>query len=93
MPSDWRRLRALSEINSEETGWIIPVKYLGDSRENEAQKSISEQIISKLEDILLNVLESPKSIVEKGNKSINRIKKYHNPENVSKKLKLIYDTF
>ena len=86
-------LRALSEINSEETGWIIPVKHLGYSGETEVRKVISEQIISRLESIVLNVIEYPESIVKKGNKSIDRIEKYHNPENVSKKLRKIYDTF
>lgn len=88
-------IRALTEVNNDETGWIIqiPKNNLGEaiystkSEIKDIGKKIQTELISILEKIFFN-----KDIIKiKAEKSIQRIKNFHSPEKYSRKLKKIYE--
>lgn len=87
--------RAFSEINNNESGWLIdvPQSYLGepfsktDSELIIIQKIIEEQLLA----IIVCILENPNEIENRGIKSIQRIKEKHCEIEYSKKLSNIYN--
>ncbi len=86
-------IRALPEINSGTTGWMIPTRELGDPRESDNMRQIETQIEQQLASIVTDIVNDPDQIITKGNASIERIKKFHNPEKIATKLQTIYDQF
>jgi len=97
-------IRALTEINDNQCGWIIDIpKYNSESndyrefgrahyRTKSGRKIIHRTIIEQLYSIICEILNSPNVIENKGIKSINRIRKFHNPQINSKKLYEIYQS-
>lgn len=87
-------VRALPEINNSECGWIInlPLNELNEADyfSEKSRKNIKNILESELEDILLGIIKNRDLIKEKGSKAIERIKKYHNPKEYSKKVEFIY---
>lgn len=74
-------VRALSEINNDNVGWIIPVgeKTLSGEIRN-INKFIDEKVIEKsLEKILIDIMHDRNSIITKSNLSIQRIRDSHSP--------------
>lgn len=89
-------VRALPEINNDDCGWLInvPQSRLGEPIANTESELISLQKIieEQLLDIMVEILEDPDLIRNKGLKSIKRIKEEHNEVEYSKKLLNIYST-
>lgn len=87
-------VRALTEINNEECGWIIDLplnmhQELGiDSKEK--KEKLRKKIIEELESKFYQILSNKTQITEKSKNSLNRIKKYHCPIEYSKKIQKLY---
>lgn len=87
-------VRALPEINNTECGWLIrvPKNDLGEAlymTEEERQK-LSLQIQSGLEVIVRSIVGNPSVIPVKGRASIERIRRFHDPEAYAQSLREIY---
>lgn len=71
-------IRALPEINSDEIGWLIYVDKTnnkdGDIFSQEKRELFSKNLYENLYLIILQIVNSPESIKEKGVKCINQIK-------------------
>lgn len=88
-------VRAIPEINTNETGWIIEVpknnigeaKYQTKKDMKQLRETIQNKLIIILEDILLNV----DTIRPRRLASLKRILKDHNPQNYEKAIQKIYD--
>ncbi|WP_299821861.1 glycosyltransferase family 4 protein [uncultured Pontibacter sp.] len=87
-------IRALPEINNNECGWVInvPKDELGngiiDNREE--RELLSKTIIDNLHEIILTILKNKEIIRMKGEASINKIKRNHNPILTASLLESIY---
>ncbi len=90
-------LRALTEINNEDIGWLINVKTneFGESfhYNKEQLKKLSVDIEKGLEECIISILKNPNQIIEKQRLSLERIKMMHNVDNYRDKLKDIYNDF
>lgn len=73
-------VRAQSEINNEECGWLckLPVNGLGISiyRDNDAWSGILEEELGRC---LQDIFEHPDLVREKGKKALKRIQEMHDP--------------
>jgi glycosyltransferase involved in cell wall biosynthesis len=89
-------VRALPEINNDETGWIIPVakNLLGDAIMSTPQerKVFSDNLIEQLLYVIKDIVHHPDQIEVKGKNSIGRIAKHHNPIQSANRLEKIYDS-
>jgi len=87
-------IRALSEINNTECGWLIrvPKNDLGEALYStpDERAKLSQQIQAGLEAIIRGIVADPSVIETKGNASIERIRKFHDPEGYAEKLRRIY---
>lgn len=87
-------IRALSEINNNDCGWVIevPKDEKGDGRiRTEKERNLFSSIIEdNLLKICLEILENPKICQTKGSAALERIIKYHNPEKAALFLNKIY---
>ncbi|MDP9958419.1 glycosyltransferase family 4 protein [Chryseobacterium lathyri] len=87
-------IRALPEINNESCGWLIHLPqnrlkqalYFTAEQREDLKKTLKVQLENILEDIFTN----PEQLPEKSKKSLERIRKDHDPVMVSEKLKAIY---
>ncbi|MBB6371656.1 glycosyltransferase family 4 protein [Chryseobacterium shigense] len=87
-------IRALPEINNESCGWLI---HLPQNRLKQAlyftadqREDLKKTLKTQLENILENIFTNPEQLPEKSKKSLERIRKEHDPAIVSEKLKAIY---
>lgn len=81
-------IRALSEINNEECGWIchLPLDQLGCCAEQNAQ--IRSQILEQeLESCLKVIFEHPEMIQKKGRAALEKIRKMHDPKKYQMELR------
>ena len=80
-------IRALPEINNNESGWVIkvPKNKFGNGilKTDSDRRRFSEIIEVELEKIIIEIVESPKIIRKKGEKAIQYIINNHNPEKIS----------
>lgn len=87
-------IRALPEINNTECGWLIrvPKNDLGEALYStpDERAKLSQQIRAGLEAIIRGIVEDPSVIETKGNASIARIRKFHDPDEYAEKLRQIY---
>jgi glycosyltransferase involved in cell wall biosynthesis len=87
-------VRALPEINSDDTGWMIeiPKNYLGEAiyTTQEDRALISTAIRQGLEQAVHEIFSDKKIILEKSEKSIRNIEKNHSVQNYSRQLSEIY---
>ena len=94
LPVITTNVRALSEINNNSCGWIckIPTNHYGEALySNEDSMKKTQQIIEEeLERNIMDIIENPGKIKEKGKKAWERIKKFHNPQDYANKLYNIY---
>jgi glycosyltransferase involved in cell wall biosynthesis len=88
-------VRALPEINDPECGWIIevPRNRLGEALyTTEADRnSLSRRIEAGLEGVLRTILSNPESIRLKGEKSLERVRRDHDPRRHGAELTRIYE--
>lgn len=88
-------VRALSEINNNECGWIIPVPKdaLGNAiiSTPKQRAEFSSYLENKLTSIIHDILENPGTIRIKAIKAIDRVRKYHNPAKHGEVLNKIYE--
>lgn len=87
-------VRAIPEINNDKCGWLIELNLnkhgeLGITSFEERQ-IMSQKIIDGLINAISYILENPKSIKNKGEASLNRIAREHNPSEYANKLAQIY---
>ena len=85
-------IRALPEINSDDTGWVIPVNHIGKATSKNCHL-FSREITDGLESIVPEIINNPEQIMRKGNASIQRIREHHGPVKIAQRLKAIYDQF
>jgi len=87
-------LRALTEINDDSVGWLVkvPVNKLNNPIHNtpDERKLFSAMLKKGLRETVVNVLEHPEEIEQKALSGLERIKKYHNPEEYARKLRCAY---
>ncbi|MDR2926991.1 MAG: glycosyltransferase family 4 protein [Cytophagaceae bacterium] len=94
-------IRAMSEINSNECGWVIslPKNELGHGTVNGKaahwgyNSAFAEIIEQQLPTIIAEIIENPSMVETKREKAVERIRTFHNPNAVAQKLEQIYDTF
>jgi len=87
-------IRAFPEINNAKIGWIINVpkwkngeaKY----KTKEERDDLSDAIITGLRRYVYEIIENPEVIFKKGQYSIERIKREHDPEIFSNRLLKVY---
>jgi len=88
-------LRALTEINNQNVGWLVdvPVNKLNNPLHlsRTEQQEFERQLVVNLEDKIKYVLTHRDEIKEKAGLCIERIRKYHDPAEYSRKLKMVYD--
>lgn len=87
-------IRALSEINSNERGWLIevPKNQLGEalfSNEN-MRMNLSNSIMIQLEEIIMEMYENKEQIEIKSLNAIEYIREKHKPSTYATQLKYIY---
>jgi glycosyltransferase involved in cell wall biosynthesis len=87
-------IRALPEINNNDTGWIIkiPTNYLGEAiyTTQEDRVLISNAIRKGLEQAVHEIFSDKKIILEKSKKSLMNIQKNHSVTNYAGQLSEIY---
>jgi glycosyltransferase involved in cell wall biosynthesis len=87
-------IRALPEINTNETGWLInvPRNRLGEALyETPAEReALSEAICEGLETVLHEIFADLSRIAQKGKNSLARLKLEHDPEQYGESLREIY---
>lgn len=88
-------LRALTETNRSECGWLVdvPVNKLNNPIHNtvEERNRFSDQLLNGLENCLEEILEHPEQISLKAKSCIDYIRENHNPKNYRDKLNLVYN--
>lgn len=88
-------IRALSEINNPNVGWLVdvPVNKLNNPLHlTKAQRiDFEKQLVNNLEQKVRYVLSHREEVKEKSRLCLERIAKFHNPEEYAKKMGLIYD--
>ncbi|WP_241587740.1 glycosyltransferase, partial [Rosenbergiella epipactidis] len=76
-------VRALTEINNDDTGWIIETTKdnLGSIKiKNETDRDLNQELlVAGIKRCILEVINNKTSIHKKGISSLSRIKKYHDP--------------
>ena len=85
-------IRAFTEINNEECGWIVNLPL--DENKcciNTDMEGLSNLLKRKLEECFTFILEHQELIGSKGRKAYKRIKKMHDPTAYAEKLKEIYE--
>lgn len=88
-------VRALTEINDNETGWVINLPL--DNNFNALlktqfeRKHVSDIITRELKLVIDSVLIDPTIINRKGRKSWNRIREFHDPMKNARILEQVYD--
>ena len=87
-------VRALPEINNEETGWMINTGDKNNQGEIcDPEKILKNRVIEQaLEKIIVGILKNPLIIKTKAEKSIERIRNYHSPIAYRKKIESIYSS-
>ena len=89
-------IRALPEINNNETGWLIeiPKNRLGEAiyTSKEDRAKISSIISSELKHIIIEIMENRSVIIHKGNAALRQIKNQHSPEDYAIKIESIYNS-
>lgn len=87
-------LRALTEINNEEVGWLIdvPVNRLNNPLHltHEQQRTFYHVLKERLRERMEYVLQHPQEIKSKAERCLAKIKKQNSPEEYERKLRLIY---
>lgn len=87
-------LRALTEINNENVGWLIdvPVNRLNNPLHltREQQDNFSEKLLNGLYDKVEYVLQHCEEIKDKAMKCLVKIKDYHSPQKYEEKLRMVY---
>ena len=88
-------VRACPEINSEECGWIVPIKIDNIGGEailfnREDRKEREEEIVNGLVRVFNDIFENPDKIEEKALNARKRIVKEHSLEEYEKKLNALY---
>lgn len=87
-------LRALTEINNENVGWLIdvPVNRLNNPLHltKEQQDIFSEKLLNGLYDKVEYVLQHREEIKDKAMKCLVKIKDYHSPQKYEEKLRMVY---
>lgn len=87
-------LRALTEINNENVGWLIdvPVNRLNNPLHltRVQQDSFSEKLLNGLYNKVEYVLQHRKEIKDKAMKCLVKIKEYHSPQKYEEKLRMAY---
>lgn len=87
-------LRALTEINNENVGWLIdvPVNRLNNPLHltREQQDIFSEKLLNGLYDKVEYVLQHREEIKDKAMKCLVKIKDYHSPQIYEEKLRMVY---
>lgn len=87
-------LRALTEINNENVGWLIdvPVNRLNNPLHltREQQDIFSEKLLNGLYDKVEYVLKHHEEIKDKAMKCLVKIKDYHSPQIYEEKLRMVY---
>lgn len=87
-------LRALTEINNENVGWLIdvPVNRLNNPLHltREQQDCFSEKLLNGLYNKVEYVLQHRKEIKDKAMKCLVKIKEYHSPQKYEEKLRMAY---
>ena len=87
-------VRALSEINNTDVGWLIrvPKNDLGEALYStpEEREHRSQHIQAGLEAIIRSICADPSVIFNKGVKSLERIREMHDPDTYAQKLREIY---
>lgn len=87
-------LRALTEINNENVGWLIdvPVNRLNNPLHltREQQDIFSEKLLNGLYDKVEYVLKHHEEIKDKAMKCLVKIKDYHSPQKYEEKLRMVY---
>ena len=87
-------VRALPEINNNETGWIIeiPKNCLGEAiyTNIEDRNEIGRVIKKELVNVISEIMENRDLILSKANKALKHIRDYHSPEEYSRKIGEIY---
>lgn len=90
-------IRAIPEINNDESGWIInvPKNDLGNGflSTPEARQKFSERISKGLYKIIEEILNDKTIIKQKGQSSIQRIKKFHSISKASEVLENLYNDY
>ena len=88
-------LRAMTETNNSEIGWLIevPVNKYNHPIHNtkEEQSEFSHKLKSGLKECLIDILENPEQIKLKAERCIANIREKHSPSEYNNKLKLIYN--
>lgn len=85
-------VRALPEINDDESGWVIRTGVKTPHREiRDIQGVMDSGLINlALEKIVVRIFANPESIRAKGEASIARVAKHHSPADFSAKLSDLY---
>lgn len=87
-------LRALTEINNKNVGWLIdvPVNRLNNPLHltREQQDNFSEKLLNGLYDKVEYVLQHREEIKDKAMKCLVKIKDYHSPQKYEEKLRMVY---
>lgn len=87
-------LRALTEINNENVGWLIdvPVNRLNNPLHltRKQQDNFSEKLLNGLYDKVEYVLQHRKEIKDKAMKCLVKIEEYHSPQKYEEKLRMAY---
>ena len=87
-------LRALTEINNKNVGWLIdvPVNRLNNPLHltREQQDIFSEKLLNGLYDKVEYVLQHREEIKDKAMKCLVKIKDYHSPQKYEEKLRMVY---
>ena len=87
-------LRALTEINNENVGWLIdvPVNRLNNPLHltREQQDIFSEKLLNGLYNKVEYVLKHHEEIKNKAMKCLVKIKDYHSPQKYEEKLRMVY---
>lgn len=87
-------LRALTEINNENVGWLIdvPVNRLNNPLHltKVQQDCFSEKLLNGLYNKVEYVLQHRKEIKDKAMKCLVKIKEYHSPQKYEEKLRMAY---
>lgn len=87
-------LRALTEINNENVGWLIdvPVNRLNNPLHltKKQQDIFSEKLLNGLYNKVEYVLKHHEEIKDKAMKCLVKIKDYHSPQKYEEKLRMVY---
>ncbi|WP_225743726.1 glycosyltransferase family 4 protein [Marinilactibacillus sp. Marseille-P9653] len=87
-------IRALSEINSNQHGWVIdvPKNEFGEGLyvTEEQRTELSQVIMDQLEKIVLDIFQNRDQVRTKAEKTISYVKEHHDPSDYADKIREIY---